>query len=131
MQTPVLICSWWMILKNSSLSGRTLVYIYISDHDNQTAWWEWVFSQWRPVVSLILLSLWLISVLLTTALSISMILAAVKSSFNMKLVLIHMYVLVVNVFVRACTALALSIRLYLQSSDFAIAPPQLVSLPFI
>ena len=60
---------------------------------------------------LILLSLWLISVLLTTALIISVILAAraVKSSFNRKLVLIHMYVLVVNVFVRACTALALSI----------------------
>ena len=38
-----------------------------------------------------------------------MILAAVKSSFNGKLGLIYIYVLVVNVFVRLCTALALSI----------------------
>ena len=78
----------------------------LSDHDNQT---EREFPQWRPVVSLILLNLWLMSVFLTTALSISMILAAVKSSFNRKLGLIHIYMLVMNIFIRACTALALSI----------------------
>ena len=41
--------------------------------------------------------------------SISVILAAVKSSFNRKLGLIHIYMLVMNIFIRACTALALSI----------------------
>ena len=51
----------------------------LSDHDNQT---EHEFPQWRPVVSFILSSLWLMSVFLTTALSISVILAAMKSSFN-------------------------------------------------
>ena len=45
---------------------------------------------------------------LTIPLNISVILAAVKSSFNRKLGLIHNYVLVVNILVRACTTLALS-----------------------
>ena len=77
----------------------------LSDHDNQT---EREFPQWRPVVSLLLLGFWILLVSLTIPLNISVILAAVKSSFNRKLGLIHNYVLVVNILVRACTTLALS-----------------------
>ena len=77
----------------------------VSDHDNQT---ERDFPQWRPVVSFLLLGLWLLSGSLTTALNFSVLLAVIKSSINRKLGLIHIYVLVVNIFVRVCTALAFS-----------------------
>ena len=77
----------------------------LSDHDNQT---EHEFPQWRLVVSFLLLGLWLLSGSLTTALSFSVLLAVMKSSINRKLGLIHIYVLVMNIFVRVCTALAFS-----------------------
>ena len=77
----------------------------LSDHDNQT---EREFPQWRLVVSFLLLGLWLLSGSLTTALSFSVLLAVMKSSINRKLGLIHIYVLVMNIFVRVCTALAFS-----------------------
>ena len=77
----------------------------LSDHDNQT---EREFPQWRSVVSLLMLGFWILLVSLTIPFNISVILAAVKSSFNRKLGLIHNYVLVVNILVRACTTLALS-----------------------
>ena len=68
----------------------------LSDHDNQT---EREFPQWRPVVSLLLLGFWILLVLLTFPLNISVIMATMKSSFNMKLGLIHNYVLVVNILI--------------------------------
>ena len=80
----------------------------VSDHDNET---EREFPQWRSISSLLLLGLWLISVLLTTTLSISVPLATVKSSFNRKLGSIHSYVLVVSVFARVSTTLAVSIQI--------------------
>ena len=77
----------------------------LSDHDNQT---ECEFPQWRPVVSLLLLGFWIQLVSLTFPLTISVIIATMKSSFNRKLGSIHNYVLVVNIFIRACTTLVLS-----------------------
>jgi hypothetical protein len=83
---------------------------------------------------------------LTMPLNISVILTAVKSSFNRKIGLIHIYVLVVNIFVRVCMALALtnfippgirfckcsimisSISAYLQFFSIAYQPYMLVSL---
>ena len=59
-----------------------------SDHDNQT---EQEFPQWQPVVSLLLLSLWLLSVSLATLLSFSVLLAVVMSSFNKKLGMVATY----------------------------------------
>ena len=60
----------------------------VSDHDNQT---ECEFPQWRPVVSFLLLGLWLLSGSLITALGFSVLLAVMKSSINRKLGLIHIY----------------------------------------
>ena len=77
----------------------------VSSGDNQT---EQEFPQWRPVVSLLLLSLWLLSVLLTTVLSFSVLLAIRKSSFNKVLAIVHAYVLVLNILVRACSAVTFS-----------------------
>ena len=79
----------------------------ISDVDNQT---ESEFPHWRPVVSLLLLCLWLFSVLLATLLSSSVLLAIKKSSFinNKALSAVHVYVLVLNILVRVCSAMTFS-----------------------
>ena len=90
------------------MNGSKILFTFwqnSSDHNNQT---EQEFPQWRPVVSVLLLSLWLLSVSLATLLSISVLLAVVMSSFNKRLGMVHVYVLVVNVLVRVCTTLTLS-----------------------
>ena len=77
----------------------------LSVHDNQT---EREFPQWKPVVSLLLLGIWVLLVSLTIPLSISVVLAAVRSSHNKKFTLIHGYVLVVNILARVFMAFTLS-----------------------
>ena len=77
----------------------------LSDYDNQT---EREFPQWRPVVSLLLLGIWVLLLSLTIPLSISVILAAVRSSHNKNFSLIHGYVLVVNILARVFMAFTLS-----------------------
>ena len=79
--------------------------VSIHDDDNQT---QQEFPQWRPVISLLLLGFWLLSVLLTTLLSSSVLLAVKKSSFNKILAILHIYVLVLNILVRVCSAVTLS-----------------------
>ena len=77
----------------------------VSDYDNQTGR---EFPHWRPVVVLELLSLWLLAVSMTIPLSFSVLVAVMVSSLNKKLGMVHVYVLVVNIFVRFSMTLSLS-----------------------
>ena len=87
------------------MTGSEVAFMNISDVDNQT---ESEFTHWRPVVSLLLLCLWLFSVLLATLLSSSVLLAIKKSSFNTVQSALHIYVLVLNILVRVCSAMIFS-----------------------
>ena len=82
------------------MTGSEVAFMNISDADNQT---ESEFTHWRPVVSLLLLCLWLFSILLATQL-----LAIKKSSFNTVQSALHIYVLVLNILVRVCSAMIFS-----------------------
>ena len=77
----------------------------ISSDGNQT---EQEFPHWSSVVSLILLSLWLLSVLPTTLLSSSVLLAIKKCSLNKVLASVHINVLVTNIVVNVSSAVTVS-----------------------
>ena len=80
-----------------------------SSGDNET---QQEFPHWRPVVSLLMLSLWILSlsVLMVSLLNSSVLLAIIKnSSFNKVLATVHVYVLVLNILVRVGMAINFSI----------------------
>lgn len=81
--------------------SEVAVVMNVSSNGNQT---EQEFPHWRPIISLILLSLWLLSVLPTTLLSSSVLIAIKKSSLNRVLALVHVNVLVLNIIVAVSSA---------------------------
>jgi hypothetical protein len=88
------------------MSGSEVAFMNVSGVHNQT---ENEFPHWRSVVSLLLLCLWLFAVLLTTLLSSSVLLAIKKSkNFDKVLSTVHIYVLVLNIIVRLCSAMTFS-----------------------
>ena len=77
------------------------------DDDSQLQWGE--FPQWRVVFSLLVLGYWVLSVLPTIAMSSSVLLAMKKSNpINKSLAIIHTYMLIMNVLIRVCSAVAIT-----------------------
>ena len=66
------------------------------------------FPQWRLMLSLLMLCYWLLSVLPTIAMSSSVLVAMKSSPLNKSLAMIHIYMLITNMLVRVCSAVAIA-----------------------
>lgn len=78
----------------------------VSHNEIKPQWAE--FPQWRLILSLLVLGYWLLSVLPTTAMSSSVLLAMKNSPLNKALAMIHTYMLITNVCIRVCSAVAIA-----------------------
>lgn len=66
------------------------------------------FPQWKPIISLLVLGYWLLSVLPTTLMNSSVLLALKKSSINKALVIVHIFMLAMNIVTKMCSAVAIT-----------------------
>ena len=90
-----------------NISEENFTFWQNSSHDERQVDKE--FSQWKSILSLVVLSYWLLLVLPTTFMNFSVLLAVKKSSINKAMAIVHTYMLALNTFIKVCLSVTITI----------------------